>query len=96
MLRRTFILAPLLFACTKKSPEELRLSIRELSSSDPKVRNRAALKIAAYGHSGVEAIPSLIRVLKTDPSKGIRSSAAYALRSIGSKEALEALDGYEK
>ena len=96
MHRRTFFLIPLLAACQRKDSGELKQLIRDLSATDPKLRNKAALRLAAFGKEAEVAVPALIRILRTDPSKGIRSSAAYALRSIGTPEALAALESYEK
>ena len=83
-------------ACRPQSPERLKELIHELESSDGKVRNAAALEIANYGESGKPAVPPLIHVLQHDQSRGIRTSAALALRKIGTKEAINALDNYKK
>lgn len=99
MRRREFLFALLsgaLVACSRKSPEKLRALINDLSSSDSGVRNQAALSIASYGEEGKDAVPALIKLLRTDKSRGIRTSAAFALRSIGTKEAITALDEYEE
>lgn len=92
------IVIPLLFAagCEQRSPEKLHTLIAKLHSSDSKERNSAALAIAAYGEEAKEAVPELIKLLNTDKSRGIRTSAAYALRSIGTKEAVSALDHYKE
>lgn len=83
-------------ACKQRSPEQLDKLITELQSSDPKKRNAAALEISSYGEDGQRAVGPLIRLLNTDPNRGIKTSAAYALRSIGTKEAKGALDSFEK
>ena len=83
-------------ACKSKNPEQLEKLILKLESPDPKQRNAAALEIASYAYEGKKAVPSLIRLLNTEPNRGIKTSAAYALRSIGTKEATAALDSFEK
>ena len=84
----------LLLAACGPSKEELPGLIKELSHKDGRVRNQAALRIARMGSDGKPAVKPLIRLLKDD-SAGIRTSAAYALRNIGTKEAIKALDNYE-
>lgn len=83
-------------ACKQKSPQQLDKLITELQSPDPKKRNAAALEISGYGEDGKQAVGPLIRLLNTDPNRGIKTSAAYALRSINTKEAKAALDSFEK
>lgn len=90
----TFIGA--LLSCTSPDPRKLDEEIKRLRSTDSKVRNQAALAIAGYGENGAKAVPALIQVLRNDPSRGIRTSAAFALRKIGTKEAVAALDGYSE
>jgi len=85
-----------LTACERKSPERLQGLIQQLSSADGKERNTAALTIGSYGEAGKAAVPALIKLLQTDKSRGIRTSAAFALRSIGTKDAIAALDAYKE
>lgn len=82
--------------CRSHSPEELKRLVGELKSRDGSVRNQAALALGEFGEDGREAVPDLIRVLQRDPSRGIRTSAAFALRKIGTKEAVDALDNYRE
>jgi HEAT repeat protein len=83
-------------SCKNRSNDNLNELIKELSSSDKSVRNSAALEIAGYGKSGSPAVPALVKLLNTDSSRGIRTSAAYALRSIGTADAIKALDNYKE
>lgn len=69
--------------------------IKELQSKDSQERNRAALKLANFGEKAEPATKALIHLLKDD-NGGVRSSAAYALRKIGSPQAQAALDTYQK
>jgi len=95
-LRILLLTLILLFACKARSNEELGVLIKNLSSPDGKVRNSAALEIASYGKDGAPAVPALIKLLTSDKSRGIRTSAAYALRSIGTEDAVKALDSYSE
>ncbi|MCB0322357.1 MAG: HEAT repeat domain-containing protein [Bdellovibrionales bacterium] len=69
--------------------------IKQLSAKDSSTRNKAAYALAGYGADAKPATRALIARLK-DPNMGVRSTAAYALRSIGTPEATKALDAYEK
>jgi HEAT repeat protein len=101
MNRRVFLNTVLAFvfafgACRSKSPQRLQQLIVDLSAADPGTRNQAALEISRYGAEGKAAVPALVRLLNTDRNRGIRTSAAVALRAIGTKEAIAALDKYKE
>jgi len=82
-------------SCKSVSKEELPQLIRDLKSSESTVRNQAAMKLAGLEGDGAEAVPALIAALY-DPNGGVRSSAAFALRKIGTPAANKALDDYKK
>ena len=90
------LLGLLLLGCESRSPEKLRILVAELRSSDPEERNAAALSIGRYGPDGKAAVPELVRVLTSDKSRGIRTSAAYALRQINTPEAIRAIEEYRE
>lgn len=100
MIRRKLVLAAgaiLLagvFACGKPSPEKIEQLTKELSAKASGDRNRAALELAGYGGTARAAVPGLARCLR-DENSGVRSSAAYALREIGTPDAIKALDSYQ-
>lgn len=81
-------------ACGKADPQTIDRLAKELSAKTSSERNHAALELAGYGIGAKAAVPSLVRCLR-DENAGVRSSAAYALRSIGTPDAVKALDGYQ-
>ena len=70
---------------------DVKRVIKEMRSSDPAVRNRAAMECAGFGDFGPKVVPSLIKLLD-DENNGVKSGAAYALRKIGTPEATRALE----
>jgi HEAT repeat protein len=96
LLTLIFSKVSLFVACKNRSPEQLNRLIQELSSPDGKMRNAATFEIAGYRRDGEKAVGPLVRLLNTDPNRGIKTSAAYALRRIDTKEAKAALDSFEK
>ena len=82
-------------SCHTSAEKNLPPLIKKLQSADVETRNQAALALAPYGERAKPAVPGLIRLLG-DPNTGVRSSAAYALREIGTPEANTALDNYGK
>ena len=85
----------LLSSCGGADSKTLKRLIGDLQSKETSSRNQAALKLASYGESAAPAVPALAQRLK-DPNGGVRSSAAFALRAIGNKEANAALESYQK
>jgi len=85
----------ILTSCGESPDTVVPVLIKELQSKDSQERNRAALKLASYGDKADPATKELIHLLKDD-NGGVRSSAAYALRKIGSPKAQAALDNYQK
>lgn len=83
-------------ACLDRSESHLNHLVAQLDSPDASIRNSAILDIGRFGPSAKSAVPKLIIMLNSEASRGIRTSAAYALRSIGTKEAIQALDSYKK
>ncbi len=83
-----------LAGCGKADPQEIERLSKNLSAKTASDRNQAALALAGYGTGARAAVPNLVRCLK-DENAGVRSSAAYALRSIGTPEAIKALDAYQ-
>ena len=69
--------------------------IRQLSHSDAKIRNDAALEIAACGSTAKDAVPYLAPLIY-DENVGVQSSAAYALRRIDTKQSKAVLERAEK
>lgn len=82
-------------ACKDPAHVAVPVLIKNLSAKDSHTRNTAALKLGSYGKDAEPAVPKLIHLL-SDTNGGVRTSAAFALRSIGTKEAIQALDTYEK
>ncbi|HMO16655.1 MAG TPA: HEAT repeat domain-containing protein [Oligoflexia bacterium] len=82
-------------SCSEDSSVTVTRLNKDLSSRESKIKNKAALKLASYGLKAEPAVPSLIKLL-SDENGGVRTSAAYALRSIGTKKAITALEKYEK
>jgi TIR domain-containing protein/HEAT repeat protein len=67
---------------------------QELLASYPGDREKAARQLGRLGPSASSAVPTLIKKLK-DASGPVRDAAAWALREIGTKPALDALARYE-
>jgi HEAT repeat protein len=93
-------LSPLFFmialiSCNSVSEKDIPRLKQELASSKSELRNQAALSLARLGPKASPATKELI-ILLHDPNRGIRSSAAFALRKIESDEATKALDDYNK
>ena len=86
----------LLTSCFDKSESHLDELIIQLDSPGASARNSAILDIGRFGPYAQKAVPKLVLMLNSEKSRGIRTSAAYALRSIGTKEAIQALDSYKK
>ncbi len=84
-----------LASCFGDPEKELPILINDLSSKDSGVRNRACLRIGSFSSEAEIAVPYLIKLLN-DPNNGVRTSAAFALRKIGSPKAQHALDFYVK
>jgi HEAT repeat protein len=81
----------LMGCCDKASvPEHLQ----KLYSSQAKERNVSALALAKCGKLAEPGVPRLISLMY-DSNVGVQSSAAYALREIGTPEALKALERAE-
>ena len=89
------VLLALLVACGPPSEERMNELKEQLQSSNTRTRNRAALDLANYGRHAAPAIPQLKRLLN-DPNGGVQTSAAYALRQIGTPEADAALKSAPK
>ena len=79
-----------LLACGKLSREEAERRIKELKSPDAGERSQAALALADGGEEAKRAVPELM-VLLNDRNAGVRSSAAFALRKLGTPEAIKSL-----
>lgn len=67
---------------------------QELLASYPGDREKAARQLGRLGPAASSAVPTLIKKLK-DTSSPVRDAAAWALREIGTKPALDALARYE-
>lgn len=77
--------------CHSTTEADVKRVIKEMSSPDPAVRNRAAMECARFGAYGPKVVPALIKLL-SDENNGVKSGAAYALRKIGTPEANRALE----
>ena len=79
----------------KETEHSLITSLRqELLASYPGDREKAARQLGRFGPTASSAVPTLIKKLK-DSSGPVRDAAAWALREIGTKPALDALASYE-
>ena len=83
-----------LVSCCKDS--ELPGAFKDLYSSSAKDRNEAALTLASCGSPKADRAVSRLIQLLNDENVGVQSSAAYALRRIGTKQASEALERASK
>jgi len=92
---RVLVLAGLMLTvgCKLVDKAELPQLLNDLKHQDSHVRSKAAMRIAGLEEDGVEAVPALIETL-SDINGGVRSSAAFALRKIGTPEAKQALANY--
>ena len=81
----------LLTSCAGLSREEVDKKIKDLKSQDTATRSQAALALADGGDEAKRAVPVLAAMLR-DPNAGVRTSAAFALRKIGTAEAARALE----
>jgi HEAT repeat protein len=61
----------------------LRQLTADLKDPDEHVRWYAATELGSIGVPAAEAVPALVAIRKDDPDKGVRESAANALRRIG-------------
>lgn len=68
--------------------------IEKLDSQNTRERNEAALSLARCGSRAGKAVPRLAELLY-DPSVGIQSSAAYALRQIDTPAARAVMEKVE-
>ena len=63
-----------------------------LSDRSEFVRERSARALGRYGRTSASAVPSLIRLLTSDPSHGVKLQTAIALGEIGDRSALPSLE----
>ena len=91
----SLVLLSVCLACGEPGSIAIPKLQKALSSKDSRERNQAAQTLASYGAEAAPATAALILLLK-DSNMGVRSSAAYALRGIGSETAKRALDRYQK
>lgn len=84
------LLTMLAGGCRNTGEADVKRVIKAMHSSDPAVRNQAALEAAGFGDAASKVVPELIRLLN-DENRGVQSGAAYALRRIGTPEAERAL-----
>jgi len=63
-----------------------------LSDTSEFVRERSARALGRYGRASASAVPTLIRLLTTDPGHGVKLQAAIALGEIGDRSALPDLE----
>ena len=90
------VLLLLFFSGCKESAETaVPKAVEQLQSKDAHQRNAAAQRLSAYGGDAADAVKPLTRAL-WDNNMGVRTSAAYALRKIDTKEARQALADYKK
>lgn len=94
-MRIFFLIMFFLISCKEQASTAVPRLIKDLDAKESGVRNKAALKLGSYQKDAEMAVPKLIQLL-SDVNGGVRTSAAFALRSIGTKEAHNALDTYEK
>ena len=71
--------------------DEVERKIKDLKSPDSATRSQAALALADAGDAAKRAVPALASMLN-DRNPGVRSSAAFALRKIGTAEADRVLE----
>ena len=74
--------------CDDKS---IPAAMRGLDSSSAHDRSESAMELARCGEKASRAVPRLSQLLYDD-NVGVQSSAAYALRKIGTPDAKAALD----
>lgn len=88
------IILVLLFVFTgcKDRSAEVPGLIRQLNSSQAKVRNQAALSLGHIGSPDADRAAIYLIKLLYDENVGVQSSAAYALRRIDTPEARAALE----
>lgn len=80
---------------SRTEDDSLIIQLRqELLASYPSDRAKAARQLGRLGSTASRAVPTLIKKLK-DPSGPVRDAAAWALREIGTKPALNALARFE-
>lgn len=92
-IRESFAAAEASAAVAKVGKAAVGPLTASLRDSSRDVRNRAAKALGLIGSDAKEAIPQLIRLLKTDRDTEVRREAAMALGRIGAdtQEALEPL-----
>ncbi|TWW12162.1 hypothetical protein E3A20_03420, partial [Planctomyces bekefii] len=77
------------------APEDERELISQLTASYPGDREKAARALGHIGPKAANAVPALGKLLK-DASGPVRNAAAFALRAIGTEDALAVLAKYER
>lgn len=81
--------------CREPAETAVPKLIKQLKSQDSHERNVAARALAGYGPDAKKAVRPLSQAL-WDDNMGVRTSAAYALRKIGTPKALRVLEHYKK
>ena len=89
------LFTPLFLSACSDPKKEVPLLIEQLRSPESHTRSQAALRLGRIGppHAN-RAQRDLIRLLN-DPNPGVQSAAAYALTSIGTKEAMAAYNRHK-
>ncbi|MCB0343806.1 MAG: HEAT repeat domain-containing protein [Bdellovibrionales bacterium] len=93
-MKRTLQIAlfVLITACSSgASVDEL---VMQLKDADPDIRNNAAIELALKGEDAKTAVYPLSRLL-LDDNDGVRSAASYALRKIGTHDAIRVINAHE-
>jgi hypothetical protein len=77
------------------SISEVDKAIQGLYASYPGDREKAARRLGSYGVAAADAVPALRKALK-DSSGPVRTAALWALRAIGTPEAIKAVKAFER
>ena len=69
--------------------------IRALKDQDADVRSNTAWALGSIRLEAKDAVPDLIQALLQDESKSVRVAVVWALGSIGTPDALKAVEKYQ-
>ena len=72
--------------------QQVERLIKELQDPDSDVRSIAAVTLGEIGSEAKDAVPALMQVLQNDQNWDVRWNAEWALKKIGTPDALKTVE----
>lgn len=94
MKQRMLVILLIAFSACSSGGASVEELVAQLADTDPEIRGSAAVELAARGEAANKAVYPLSRLLRDD-NDNVRATAEYALRKIGTHDAVRALNAFE-